>query len=143
MLKYEKPALESYRDAATGEWFIGYGHTSDNVKEHQKFSEDEALRHLDKDLKAALKCIKERIMLFNENALNSNQLSALVSLVQASRCSALQLSGLEYRLNLQEDPERVAKEEFPKFKVDRHGKASDMILKRRQDELTLFLKPIE
>ncbi len=32
VFKYEKPALESYQDPASGLWYIGYGHTSDNVK---------------------------------------------------------------------------------------------------------------
>jgi lysozyme len=107
---FEGFRTESYLCPA-GVWTIGYGHTGPEVKAGIRMTEAEGQAVLKKDLKRFEKIIEDNVKI----ELNQNQFDALVSFVFNIGGGAFKDSTLLKRLNSKEDPNRVAREEMPRW----------------------------
>ena len=71
---FENLSLNSYLDARSGEWTIGYGHT-DGVYEGQTITEQQAFKYLRSDCQPTAKAIKN----LDKVKINQNQFDPLIS----------------------------------------------------------------
>lgn len=137
--KWEGLRLESYICPA-GVPTIGYGHTGANVQMGMKITRADAEALLLSDLEKFARAVDMQIRV----PLTNNQRCALISFAFNVGTGALMDSTLRKRLNNGEDPQRVAMEELPRWNKG-DGKILEGLVRRRRDELDLFLggaKPI-
>jgi lysozyme len=73
-------------------------------------------------------------------ALNENQFGALISWTYNVGCGNMQSSTLVRRLVAGDDPNTVAQEELPQWRLSR-GQISQVLVLRRQAEIGLFQTP--
>lgn len=131
---FEGFRTESYLCPA-GVWTIGYGHTGPEVKAGIRMTEAEGQAVLKKDLKRFEKIIEDNVKI----ELNQNQFDALVSFVFNIGGGAFKDSTLLKRLNSKEDPNRVAREEMPRWNKG-GGRVLEGLKRRRDAEVELFTK---
>jgi len=129
---FEGLKLVSYVDAV-GVLTIGYGHTGSNVYVNQVITTKEAEDLLRRDLSAFELSVSKLISI----PLDQEQFDALVSFTFNCGAGALQESTLRKRLNNGENPNRVAKEELPKWVKGNNGPLPGLV-RRREAELHLF-----
>lgn len=126
--KYEGLRLEAYKCPA-GVWTIGYGHTK-GVKKGDVISEKEASNLLTEDVSRAEKAVDKYHGVYNWN---QNEYDALVSFAfNLGNIVQLTASG-------ERDREGIARA-IPLY-VNAGGKKLEGLVKRRQEELGLFLTP--
>ena len=133
--KWEGCRLETYRCSA-GVLTIGYGSTGPHVKTNMRITQAEADALLAKDVKRFVDVVDLQITA----KLNNNQRCALICFAFNVGAGALFDSTLRRRLNSGEDPNRVAREELPRWNKA-GGKVLEGLARRREDELKLFLTP--
>lgn len=133
--KWEGCRLETYLCSA-GVPTIGYGSTGPKVKMGMRITQEEADALLEKDVQRFVDVVDLQITA----KLTNNQRCALICFVFNVGAGALFDSTLRRRLNSGEDPNRVAKEELPRWNKA-GGKVLDGLARRREDELKLFLTP--
>lgn len=129
--KYEGLVTKAYPDPATGNepWTIGYGHTH-GVKKGDTCSVEQANQWLTQDATEASIQVLKAVMV----PLTQNQLDALTSFVYNIGITKFMPSTLLKLLNNGKYQE--AANELPKW----IGKNLPGLVKRRQEEKTLFLK---
>lgn len=130
---YEGLKLKAYI-CPGGVWTIGYGSTL-NVKEGDVITKEQAVGRLKADVSHSENIVIKRV----EVILNSNQFSALVSLVFNIGSGAFARSTLLKLLN--DGDYSGASSEFLKWRLSK-GKILAGLVKRRAAERELFLKPI-
>ncbi|KAJ2714117.1 hypothetical protein H4R19_001894 [Coemansia spiralis] len=122
---------------------VGYGHLCKEpacaeVKYPLPLTEATATRLLQSDLRIATACLGA---VLNQSVhLNINQWAALSSWIFNVGCAAVGPSQLVKRLNNGEDPNVVAPEELPKWKLA-GGQVLEGLVARRKAEIQLFLVP--
>ena len=131
--KWEGCRLETYLCSA-GVPTIGYGSTGAHVKPGMRITQTEADALLEKDVKRFIDVVDLQITA----KLTNNQRCALICFAFNVGAGALLDSTLRRRLNSGEDPNRVAKEEIPRWNKA-GGKVLEGLARRREDELKLFL----
>ena len=131
--KWEGCRLETYLCSA-GVPTIGYGSTGPHVKSGMRITQAEADALLEKDVKRFIDVVDLQITA----KLTNNQRCALICFAFNVGAGALLDSTLRRRLNSGEDPNRVAKEEIPRWNKA-GGKVLEGLARRREDELKLFL----
>ena len=129
---FEGLKLSSYVDAV-GVLTIGYGHTGSNVYVNQVITEKEAEELLRHDLAVFEISVNKLISV----PLDQEQFDALVSFTFNCGAGSLQESTLRKRLNNGENPNRVAKEELPKWVKGNNGPLPGLV-RRREAEVALF-----
>lgn len=130
-----------YKDSA-GIFTVGWGHTGKDVIPNRLYTLEECEILFNRDVRISSNGIKKTI----KCDLNDNQFSALVSFCYNIGISNFINSSLLRRLNNNEEPNIVARNEFPKWKfVTKLGKKIELdgLIKRRMSELELFTRPIE
>lgn len=134
--KYEGCVLHAYKPVPTEKyWTIGYGHYGPDVKENQKITQKQAEDLLKKDLE---KFVHGVITLLHTE-INQNQLDALVSFAYNLGVGTLKKSTLLELINKKDF--KNAANEFGKF-VNSNGHPLPGLVKRRNEEKELFVKPI-
>ena len=133
--KWEGCRLETYLCSA-GVPTIGYGSTGPKVKMGMRITQEQADALLEKDVQRFVDVVDLQITA----KLNNNQRCALICFAFNVGAGALFDSTLRRRLNSGEDPNRVAREELPRWNKA-GGKVLDGLARRREDELKLFLTP--
>jgi lysozyme len=133
--KWEGCRLETYLCSA-GVPTIGYGSTGPKVKMGMRITQEEADALLEKDVQRFVDVVDLQITA----KLTNNQRCALICFAFNVGAGALFDSTLRRRLNSGEDPNRVAKEELPRWNKA-GGKVLEGLARRREDELKLFLTP--
>ena len=133
--KWEGCRLETYLCSA-GVPTIGYGSTGPKVKMGMRITQEEADALLEKDVQRFVDVVDLQITA----KLSNNQRCALICFAFNVGAGALLDSTLRRRLNSGEDPNRVAKEELPRWNKA-GGKVLEGLARRREDELKLFLTP--
>jgi len=117
----------------TGTLTIGWGHTGPEAYIGNRISPTEADEILELDMGRAERTVSTSV----ENALTSNQFSALVSLVYNIGSEAFRKSTL---LKLLNDGNYIgASEQFKRWVYDRGEKLPGLIIRREREKL-LFLK---
>ena len=129
---FEGLELMPYKCPA-GVWTVGWGHTGPDVKPGKAITEERAEALLRKDLEKFETAVSLNITV----PLNQQQFDALVSFTYNCGAGALAESTLRKRLNKGEDPNKVAKEELPKW-VKANGKTLPGLVSRRKKEVELF-----
>ena len=127
-------------ECAVGVLSVGYGHTGTGIKPGVQITEEKADELLRKDLAKAEQAVDLNITV----PLNQQQFDALVSFTYNCGPTALAESTLRKRLNNKEDPNKVAKEELPKWVNGQNGPLPGLV-ERRKAEIKLFTsgQPIE
>ena len=132
---FEGMRLTAYQDSV-GVWTVGYGSTGPHVTPYMKITEAQAEQLLKDDLVRFEKCVNDYVKV----PINQNEFDALCSFSFNLGCGALAGSTLLKKLNANNPKEEVA-EEFGRW-----VKAGDEVLpglvRRREAEKTLFLKPV-
>lgn len=132
--EFEGCKLEAYLCPA-GIPTIGYGRTY-NVSMGAVIDQEQAERFLIEDLKKASNAVKSYV----SAPLNENQFSALVSFVYNIGPGQFKYSTLLAHLNFKKY--QAAADEFLKW-VHAKGQVSPGLVRRREAERQLFLKPVE
>jgi len=132
--KWEGLRLEGYICPA-GVPTVGYGHTGPTVKEGMKITEADAEALLLSDVERFASAVDSQIRV----PLTDNQRCALISFTFNVGTGALMDSTLRKRLNNGENAQKVAMEELPRWNKG-GGKVLEGLVRRRRDELDLFLK---
>lgn len=132
--KWEGLRLEGYICPA-GVPTVGYGHTGPTVKEGMKITEADAEALLLSDVERFARAVDSQIRV----PLTQNQRCALISFAFNVGTGALMDSTLRKRLNNGENAQKVAMEELPRWNKG-GGKVLEGLVRRRRDELDLFLK---
>jgi len=115
---------------------IGYGHAGPDVRKGMQIDNQQAEILLRKDLVRFEAAVNELVKV----SLNQNQFDALVSFTYNLGVNALKTSTLLKRLNANENPINVAKEELPRWnKVN--GKPLEGLTRRRSAEVDVFSQP--
>ncbi len=130
--QFEGCRLTAYKDAV-GVVTIGYGHTPSKLG--TTITQEQAEQLLKEDLKK----FEEGVLELVKVPLNQNQFDALVSFSFNLGIGALACSTLLKKLNAKQYQE--AANEFSKW-VNAGGKPLPGLVKRRQAEKELFLKPL-
>jgi lysozyme len=130
--EFEGCRLNSYVCAA-GILTIGIGHTGPDVYSGQTITDAEANTLLRKDLDRFEKAVSSLITV----PLTQTQFDALVSFAFNCGSGALEESTLRKRLNNKEEPNKVAKEELPKWVKGNNGPLPGLV-RRREAEIKLF-----
>ena len=133
--KWEGCRLETYLCSA-GVPTIGYGSTGPKVEMGMRITQEEADALLEKDVQRFVDVVDLQITA----KLSNNQRCALICFAFNVGAGALLDSTLRRRLNSGEDPNRVAKDELPRWNKA-GGKVLEGLARRREDELKLFLTP--
>lgn len=133
--EFEGLRLQSYKCPA-GLWTIGYGHTK-NVEPKMICDKAAAESFLDYDIDIVMELINNVPQL---RGLNDNQINALVSFIFNIGSSKFIKSTL-YKKLIQGLPNEAAKE-FDKW-VYAGKKKLPGLVRRREAEKALFLKPVE
>jgi lysozyme len=131
--KNEGLVLKAYWDVTN--YSIGYGHNSPDIKAGQTISEATAVAFLKQDLSR----FEDAIRRYITTELNENQFSALVSFTYNVGEGNLAKSTLRNYIN--EGNCIRAADEFQKW-TKSAGKTLPALVKRRQEEKALFLKPV-
>lgn len=134
---HEGLRLEKYL-APEGQWTVGYGHVIRSGEELDVIDEAEAEALLIEDIKVAERAVDR----FVEVPLNENERAALVSFVFNVGSGSFAKSTLRRKLNA--GNREGAAEEFTRWvyaTVDGQKKTLPGLVKRRNDERALFLKP--
>lgn len=129
--KFEGLRLSAYKDAV-GIWTIGYGHTGPDVSPGMTITKEQALDLLRKDVARFETCVRENVKV----PITQNQFDALVSLCFNIGCTAFANSTLVRLLNQKDYVSAAA--EFAKWHKAK-GRALEGLLRRRVDEMRLFL----
>ncbi|TNV81783.1 hypothetical protein FGO68_gene8099 [Halteria grandinella] len=114
-----------------GEWTLGWGHTG-RVQSGHQIAEELAQMLLERDIGAAKELVNKYL---GDVRLNENQRNALISYAYSVGEQKFSESSIVRRLRQQEDPNRVASQEFRQMAIG--GMQA-----RRQRELELFCKPL-
>ncbi|KAF9050213.1 glycoside hydrolase family 24 protein, partial [Panaeolus papilionaceus] len=122
---------------------IGFGHKcqQSNCKEVTfpiPMTQSTASQLLANDAMIAVNCLHKLIP--NSVKLNDNQFGALSSFAFNAGCGTFQKSTLLQRLKAGEDPNTVAAQELPKFRLSK-GKVLSGLVRRRAQEVQLFQTP--
>jgi GH24 family phage-related lysozyme (muramidase) len=121
---------------------VGYGHLckTRTCSEAGKFplTEATATTLLMSDLKQFTSCLERAIK--SSIKLNNNQFGALASWTFNEGCGNMESSTLIRRLNAGENPDTVAAEELPKWRLA-GGKVFEGLVRRRAAEVGLFETP--
>ena len=131
--EFEGLSLKSYICPA-GVWTIGWGHTGPDVKANMTISETKADELLRQDVARFERAVQDLIVA----RINQAQFDALVSFTYNCGAGALEQSTLRKRLNNNEDPNKVAAEELPKWVKGEHGVTLPGLVERRKKEILLF-----
>lgn len=131
---HEGVRYTAYLDTG-GVWTCGVGHTGPDVKEGTTATREKVREWLADDVADAEECIDH----FVEAPLNQNEFDSLVSLVFNIGCSAFRGSTLLKLLN--SGQREAAAAQFLRWKFD-NGKEVHGLALRREDEKSLFLKPM-
>lgn len=134
--EFEGCRLTSYV-CPSGILTIGIGHTGTDVHSGQTITDAEATALLRKDLDQFEKAVSSLITI----PLTQAQFDALVSFAFNCGAGALEESTLRKRLNNKEDPNKVAKEELPKWVKGSNGPLPGLV-RRRDAEIKLFCADI-
>lgn len=129
---YEGLSLKSYLCPA-GVWTIGYGHT-DGVKRGDTITREQAESMLLDDLVLFEQAVRNGL----EIEVNENQFSALVAFVYNVGAGAYEKSTLLRKINAGDFV--GASKEFARWNKA-GGRVLPGLVKRRQAEMELFLKP--
>ena len=129
---FEGLRLKSYRDSG-GVWTIGYGHTQ-NVKENQEISEQQAEEYLKADLHWAEEAVEECVMV----DVTPNQFAALVSFAYNVGSVSLRDSTLLMCINRKNFA--GAADQFQRW-IYAGGDVLEGLIRRREAEKALFLSP--
>lgn len=132
---FEGFSAAPYEDAA-GVWTVGYGHTRGVTPNTPPIGEARAELLLEQDVAEAEGAVQRAVLA----VLNDNQFSALVSLCFNIGPGAFRRSTLAMRLNAGDYA--GAANEFPRWRYA-GGKVLEGLVKRREAEKALFLRPIE
>lgn len=124
----------AYQDSV-GIWTIGYGHTGQDVTPDLSITEDDANQLLKLDLRHAENGVSKAAKV----ALNTNEFSALASFAFNLGVGTLNSSTLLKKLNA--DDRTGAADEFLRW-IHAGGKELPGLIKRRQAERELFIKPM-
>jgi len=122
---------------------VGYGHRCIQPKCAEvsfpiPLTETDATNLLRSDLRTAEVCVSSAVD--DKISLNENQYGALVSWALNVGCGNMRGSSLIRRLNAGEDPNTVAREELPKWRMA-GGKPSNGLTLRRGKEAAFFQVP--
>ncbi|KAH6909356.1 glycoside hydrolase family 24 protein, partial [Coprinopsis sp. MPI-PUGE-AT-0042] len=101
-------------------------------------SQQEGVQLLQNDIGQFTSCLND--MLNDNVVLNENQFGALTSFTFNLGCRTVQRSTLMRRLNAGENPNTVAGQEMPKFRLA-NGKVFNGLVRRRAAEVALFQTP--
>lgn len=129
---FEGLRLTPYQCAA-GVWTVGWGHTGHGVTPGKSIKLERAEELLLMDLRK----FEDAVNLLITIPLNQQQFDALVSFAFNCGVGALEESTLRKRLNKGEDPNKVAREELPKW-VKAGSKTLPGLVDRRKKEVELF-----
>lgn len=129
---FESLRCAAYKDAV-GIWTVGYGHTGSDVKPNTQITSAHAELLLKADLASTEKAVEDLIKV----PINQHQFDALVSFCFNVGAGAFSESTLRKRLNSGEDPNTVAKEEFPRWNKG-DGKVLEGLNRRRAQEVEVF-----
>jgi lysozyme len=127
--KYEGCRLKAYQCPAAI-WTIGYGHTN-NVKEGDVITQDEADKFLQEDLRQFETQLKSLKL-----SLSENQYAALVSFIYNCGFGTFKKSGLLRNIQNYAAPE-IIRQSFMRY-VYGGGKILPGLVKRREEEANLF-----
>jgi GH24 family phage-related lysozyme (muramidase) len=133
---FEGLVLRAYKPLETEQyWTIGYGHYGEDVNEGEKITKIGAEKLLKKDLERYEEYVSDYVTV----KLNQNQFDALVSFCYNLGGGALKNSTLLKKLN--KGDYIGASNEFGKW-VNAGGKRLNGLVRRREQEKELFLKPV-
>ena len=130
--QFEGLSLTAYVCPA-GVLTIGYGHTGPNVTRGMRITQAQAEALLAQDLQRFADIVNANVRV----RLNRNQIGALVSFTFNVGGGALRTSTLLRRLNAGEDPNRVAREEMPRWNRG-GGQVLQGLVRRREAEVRFF-----
>ena len=130
--QFEGLSLTAYVCPA-GVLTIGYGHTGSGVTRGMRITQAQAEALLAQDLQRFADIVNANVRV----RLNRNQIGALVSFTFNVGGGALRSSTLLRRLNAGEDPNRVAREEMPRWNKG-GGKVLPGLVRRREAEVRFF-----
>ncbi|MFJ5331092.1 lysozyme [Pectobacterium versatile] len=132
---FEGLKLTKYRDTA-GKWTIGYGHL---ILSNENFDNGITLQEADLLLRQDLKTAETGVQHYVSVDLNGNQFGALTSFTYNLGVNSLKTSTLLRLLN--QGDYTGAANQFPRW--DKDGEqVVEGLLRRREAEKALFLKPI-
>jgi lysozyme len=138
--KYEDLRLTSYL-CSGGRWTIGYGTTTIEgkaVTDGMKITKEQALQYFKNDITLFETSVSKSL---NIETLNKNQFSALVSFAYNVGITAFRTSTL-LRL-VKENPNHIdIPEQFKRWNKA-GGVVQNGLIKRREAEIALYLKPIK
>lgn len=132
--EFEGCKLQAYHCPA-GVLTIGYGHTY-NVSPVDAITQEQADKFLEEDLQKAINAVKGYVSV----PLNENQFSALVSFVYNVGAGQFKYSTLLGHLNFKKY--QAAADELLRW-VHSRGEVLPGLVRRREAERQLFLKPVE
>jgi lysozyme len=132
--RYEGLRLQPYQDTG-GVWTVGYGSTRGVSAKSPPITEQEAEDLLRLDVASAEKDITRKVSV----PLNENQFSALVSLVFNIGGTNFRKSTMRALINRKWHDE--AANQFPRWVYD-NGRKLGGLVKRREEERALYLKPV-
>ncbi|TNV75288.1 hypothetical protein FGO68_gene17744 [Halteria grandinella] len=115
---------------------IGYGHTGKDVVDGMKITQEQGEKFLKEELKEHRGHVEKQ---FKGIPLKENQIGALTSFCYNVGPGNLNKSTLKKRILAGEDPNKVAKEELPKWNKAA-GKELPGLSRRREAEAALFCK---
>lgn len=133
---FEGLRLEAYLCPAD-KWTIGYGHTGPEVKRGLRIDEATAELWLRKDLERFERCVNRAIT----RPMNQNQFDAFVSLAFNIGCAMFEHSTAARRFNKRYPAPMVGDAMLWFNKAG--GKVLPGLVRRREAEVALFLKPVE
>ena len=146
--QFEGCKLEAYPDPGTGgePWTVGWGSTR-IMGRAVRPKEVVTQRQADAQLEVDLRRFRDGVLAVIPAARgwSANRQAALVSFTYNVGLGALKDSTLAKRLNANEDPNRVAAEELPRWVSPQQPAVVEGLRRRRKAELDLFLggaKPV-
>lgn len=133
---FEGLRLKAYKPVSNEEFYtIGYGHYGADVRYNAEIDEKEAEEILKIDIRKFVDGVERYIIV----KVNQNQFDALVSFAYNVGLGAFRTSTLLEYVNKGQFNE--AAEQFPLW-IHSGGKVLNGLIKRRQKEKALFLKPV-
>lgn len=140
--QFEGCKLEAYPDPGTGgePWTVGWGSTR-IMGRAVRPKEVVTQRQADAQLEVDLRRFRDGVLAVIPAAMgwSANRQAALVSFTYNVGLGALKDSTLAKRLNANEDPNRVAAEELPRWVSPQQPAVVEGLRRRRRAELDLFL----
>lgn len=132
---FEGCVLHAYQDGG-GIWTIGWGRTS-GVYEGQVITQEQADKWLDETVKEFMDNVVAVVL----RDINDNELAAFTSFSYNVGFGAFRSSTLLRLFNYGEDKQVVA-QQFPRWVHDAMGNIEPGLLRRRHEEMELFLQPV-